>query len=316
VAVMRRLTTGVVAASLTPLHDDLSANSGMLVEHCKRLIAEGCHGLVILGTTGEANSFTMDERRRILESVIAGGVPAERLIVGTGCCATGDSAALCRHALELGVTRVLMLPPFYYKSVSSDGVFEAFARTIEAVGDARLRVYLYLIPQMSGVVIDADVIGRLAAEFPEAVAGIKESSGDQSNVESLCRRFGSRLDVLVGNEANLQAALAAGAAGCVTATANAAAAHIRRLYDDAAAGKGGEHRELARDVRSAFESMPMIAGLKAYAAYRTGDVRWRNLRPPLTRLTAAQADTLISRVSSLLGADRRPQQEPGDAARL
>lgn len=288
------LTTGVVCAALTPLDDNGEPCVALLVDHCARLLTAGCSGIVLLGTTGEANSFTVEERKIILEAVIGGGIPASHLIVGTGCCALGDCATLTRHALASGAARCLVLPPFYYKNVSDEGVVEAYARTIEAVDDDRLRLYFYNIPQMSGVEIGERVVAPVAARYPGIVAGIKDSAGDWPATETLCTRFGKTIDVLVGSERFLVAGVAAGASGCVTATANAFAEIICELYerigDSAAAAL--QHRVSA--ARAVFEGYPMIAALKEFEARRSGDARWRNVRPPLAKLPRADADALAA----------------------
>ena len=298
--IAKHATRGVIAASLTPMNDDLTADAGMLAEHCAHLLANGCHDIVLLGTTGEANSFTTDERRRILESIIARGASPDRLIVGAGCCASGDSVNLCRHALSVGVTRVLLLPPFYYKGVTSEGIYAAFARVLETANEPDLRAYLYVIPQMTGVEIDAELVERLVAAYPRTIAGLKESSGDWPKIEAFCKRFGSRIDVLVGNEIYLRPALAAGAAGCVTASGNVAAGLIRLVFENGASSTGSHREQQARDLRLTLESVPLIAGLKEFTAYRTGDARWRNVRPPLTRLAREHADIVVRRVRALL----------------
>ncbi|HKW44563.1 MAG TPA: dihydrodipicolinate synthase family protein [Candidatus Eremiobacteraceae bacterium] len=293
------LMAGVICATLTPLDDNGEPCIELLVDHCKRLLHAGCSGIVLLGTTGEANSFTVEERKVILEAVISGGVAAERLIVGTGCCAVGDCVSLTRHALSHGSSRVLVLPPFYYKSVSDAGVVESYARTIEAIDDDRLRLYFYNIPQMSGVEIRAAAIELLVARYPGIIAGIKDSAGKWPSTEELCSRFGGVLDVLVGSETFLSSGIAAGASGCVSATANAFAASISELY--AKAGEPGaaaiQHRVSA--ARAIFEQYPVIAALKEFEARRSGDGRWRNLRPPLTTLTDSDADALWSKARIL-----------------
>lgn len=286
------LTCGINCATLTPMDEDGGAHLDLLAEHCHWLLDSGCEGIVLLGTTGEANSFTVAERCAILEGVLGRGIAPKRLIVGTGCCATGDSVALTKHARAHGVTRVLMLPPFYYKNVDQPGIVEAYSRTIEAVGDAELRVYLYQIPQLTGVSLDPPVIEALVEAYPGIVAGIKDSSGDWRGIERLCSRFGESIDVLVGSERYLIAALAAGASGCVTATANAHPGAISRLYDERHSARASALQEEVAAARGAIEAYPMIAALKELTAQRTGDARWRNLRPPLTALGLAQAEAL------------------------
>jgi 4-hydroxy-tetrahydrodipicolinate synthase len=182
-----RLATGVISATLTPMRADGAPDLALLASHCRRLLDGGCTAIVLLGTTGEANSFTQDERRSVLERLVTSGIRPEDLIVGTGCCAVADTIALSRHALSLGVTRVLVLPPFYYKKVSDDGIFDAYARAIEGIADDRLRCYLYKIPQMSGVDLSVALVERLWAAYPTAIAGLKDSSGDWSGTHALRR---------------------------------------------------------------------------------------------------------------------------------
>jgi 4-hydroxy-tetrahydrodipicolinate synthase len=288
----RHLTAGVVCATLTPLDDNGEPCVSLLVEHCRRLLEAGCSAIVLLGTTGEANSFTVEERKVILDAVVRVGTPAAQLIVGTGCCALGDSVALTRHALACGAERVLMLPPFYYKHVRDEGIVEAYARTIDAISDERLRLYLYNIPQMTGVAIGSNVIEPLASRYPAIVAGIKDSAGDWADSEALCVRFGGTLDVLLGSERFLMTGIAAGASGCVTATANAFADTICELYARLGDAEAPALQERVSRRRAAVERYPAIAALKELEAQRSGDARWRNVRPPLTWLARADADAL------------------------
>jgi len=288
---------GVFCAALTPLENDGRASLELLDAHLRFLVEAGCAGIVLLGTTGEANSFTVAERTSILDAVIARGFPADKLIVGTGCCAAGDTVALTKHALACGVTRVLMLPPFYYKNLADEGIADAFARTIEAVGDEKLRIYLYQIPQLTGVSFTLSVIELLLEHHPGAVAGIKDSSGDWGAIEQLCSRFGKRLDVLAGSERFLLDALRAGATGCVTATANVHPGSICELYEMRDSGDAPALQARVTTARSVFERYPMIAALKEVRAQRSGDPRWRNLRPPLTPLAADARDALTAEVS-------------------
>ena len=137
------------ARSLTPMREDLSVDRRAFAEHCRRLLDDGCHGLGIFGTTGEANSLSIAERIDAWEALVADGIPADALLPGTGACALPDAVELAREALALGAPGVLALPPFYYKGVSDDGLFRYFAELIERVGDDRLRVFLYHIPPMA-----------------------------------------------------------------------------------------------------------------------------------------------------------------------
>lgn len=288
------LTTGVVCAALTPLDHNGEPCTDLLVAHCRRLLTAGCSAVALLGTTGEANSFTVEERKVILEAVVRGGISASDLIVGTGCCALGDCATLTRHALSMGTARILMLPPFYYKNVSPEGVIEAYARAIEAVADDRLRLYFYNIPQMSGVPIGLEVIETLAARYPRTIAGIKDSAGDWQTTQAFCARFGARMDVLVGSERFLLRGLDAGASGCVTATANVFAESICELFAKIDSPDAPAIQERVSAVRALFDGYPMIAALKEFEARRSGDARWKNVRPPLTSISRSEADALFA----------------------
>ncbi len=169
--------SGVFAPVLTPMRGDLGPDTGRLVAHCRRLLDQGCHGLALLGTTSEANSLSLDERIELLEAVIAAGTDPAKLVVGTGVCAFPDTVRLTKHAVGLGCAGVLMLPPFYYKGVSDEGLFAAYSEIIERVGDERLRIYLYHIPKVSGVGIGLELIERLVKTYDSQVTGIKDSSG-------------------------------------------------------------------------------------------------------------------------------------------
>lgn len=271
------VTTGVWCPTLTPLDAALDPDQRLLGAHVSWLLDQGCHGVVLFGTTGEANSFTVDERKRVLDGVLTWGCSPDRLIVGTGCCSAGDTAALTRHAIANGCCRVLVLPPFYYKGVSEQGTIDAYSREIEAVADDRLRFFFYRIPQLSGVDITAGVIDALVDRFGTQIAGLKDSSTDRGSIEALCHRFGERLDVLVGSERFLKAALECGASGCISATANVHAPIIRALFDDPTEA-AQERATLARD---AYETAAMIPALKAATARRTNDKSWLRVRPPL-----------------------------------
>ena len=274
---MEHATRGVWCPTLMPLDANLDPDLKKLAVHCSWLLDQGCHGIVLFGTTGEANSFSVDERRRVLEGVLGSGVSPHRLIVGTGCCSAGDTVSLTKHAIASGCARVLVLPPFYYKGVSEQGTIDAFSREIEQIADQRLRFFFYRIPQLSGVDITATIIDTLIERFGHLIAGLKDSSTARDSIEALCRQFGQRLDVLVGSERFLKRALECGASGCITATANVHAPLVRSLYDE----PSDVAQQRATSAREAYETSPMIPALKAATARRTNDDGWLRVRPPL-----------------------------------
>ena len=175
---MTQANPEILAASLTPLDNNQSIDKRRFADHVQHLLDNGCNGVLLFGTTGEANSFTVFERQAALESLLKSGIPPATLMVGTGCCALPDTLALTRHALEHGVHRAVVLPPFYYKTATDDGLYDTFAALIDQVGDPALRVYLYHFPKMAVVGFSSELIARLVAKFPEQIAGIKDSTGN------------------------------------------------------------------------------------------------------------------------------------------
>lgn len=287
---MTQRLRGVLAPVVTPFRSDYAPDARRFVRHCKWLLAHGCSGLAVFGTNSEANSLSADERMTLLEQLVEGGVPAAQLMPGTGCAALTDSVRLTAHAAKLGCAGVLMLPPFYYKGVPEDGVFAAYARTIEAAGPG-LRLYLYHIPQMSGVPITLSLIARLVEAFPGVVAGLKDSSGNWENTAAVIAAFPA-IEVFSASESLLPRNVAAGGAGCISATANVNARGIARLIraigtDDEAAALADAGR-----IRAAFEAMPVIPAVKAAIALRLGDPAYATTRPPLAALAPAHAATL------------------------
>ena len=292
------LPRGVLAAALTPMDGGLYPDHRAFAAHCRRLLAVGCHGLAVFGTTGEANSLSVDERLAALEALIEGGVPGESLLPGTGSSALTDTVRLSRAALEVGTAGVLVLPPFYYKGIDDDGLFRFFAEVVERVDDDRLRLYLYHIPHLTGVGFGFGVISRLLDAYPGVVVGAKDSSGDKERITTLCREFPG-FSVLAGTETLLLDTLRAGGAGCISATVNVTSRLARRVHDAHQAGKGDEAEALQRrlaEVRGLIEAYPMLPALKRLTAELTGEEGWRNLRPPLSRLDEVSAKDLLSRL--------------------
>ena len=277
---------GVWSPVLVPLRADLDFDAERFLAHAHWLLGQGCHGLALFGTTSEANSFTVSERKALLEKVVEDGIAPERLMVGTGCCAFPDSVELTRHAIETGCRRVLMLPPFYYKGMSDEGLFRSFAEVIERVGDPALRVFLYHFPGLSGVPITEGLTALLVSEFQAVIAGMKDSSGDWSNTRTMLDRFPS-LAIFPGSETFLLDGLRAGGAGCITATSNVNAAGARAIFD---AWKDGcddadARQAAATAVRHAIERHPGIPAQKFLVAHHRRDPAWRAVRPPMVALT-------------------------------
>ncbi|MEJ2720605.1 MAG: dihydrodipicolinate synthase family protein [bacterium] len=294
----RGLPSGIFAAALTPLTDNLKIDHEGLLEHCRWLLTRGCDGVCLFGTTGEAASFTVDERTRALEAVIRGGFPPERLLVGTGCCAVPDTVALTKHATENGAGGVLVLPPFYYKGVSDDGIVEAHRQVLEQIADPRLNVYLYHYPYMSGVRLSRDVISRLTAGYPGVVVGIKDSSGDFKNFEIIRDSFPG-LRSFPGTETLLLDGLNVGAAGCISATINVTSPLAAEVYNARGTDDAVVLQKKLTSIRRAFDRFPLIGALKHVMSEHTGRDRWRNVRPPLRPLKREDAVRLEAELESL-----------------
>jgi len=289
---------GVLAAVLTPMDEVLEPDHKVFAAHCKRLLASGCHGLSVFGTTGEANSLSVNERLSALEALVESGIPAQRLLPGTGSCALTDTARLSRAALEAGAAGVLVLPPFYYKGVGDDGLFRFFAEVVERVGDDRLRLYLYHIPQMTGVDLGLPLISRLIDAYPGVVVGTKDSSGNRERITTLCREFPG-FSVLAGTETLLLETLRNGGEGCISATVNVTSRLARRVHDAHAEAKNDEAEALQErltHLRASIEACPVIPALKQLMADLTGDKKWCNIRPPLSELDEKSAKKLLSTV--------------------
>ncbi|ACL63112.1 dihydrodipicolinate synthase family protein [Methylobacterium nodulans] len=288
---------GVFCAALTPLDQDLNPNHAAFTAHCRHLLAEGCTGIALLGTTGEANSFSGDERKALLEAALRAGISPDQLLPGTGVAALTETVALTRHALSLGVTTVVMLPPFYYKGVSEDGIVAAYAEIVERIGDERLRVVLYHIPQVAGVPLPHGAIARLRERYPGTFVGIKDSAGDLAHMTALVERFPG-FAVLAGADPLMLPLLKAGGAGAITATTNLVARDLRFVFDHwadpaqaAAVGAAQGRVVAARERASRFAQM---ASLKALLAERTGDPGWCRMRPPLVPLSETERAALLA----------------------
>lgn len=290
---------GVFAPVITPFAADLSPDPTRMVRHCRWLIEQGL-GLAVFGTNSEANSLSTGEKIALLDALAAVGIPGERMMPGTGCCALTDTVELTRAALAHGAGGVLMLPPFYYKGVSEDGLFASYSEVIQRVGDARLRIYLYHIPQVSSVPIGYGLIERLLTAYPETIAGIKDSSGDWENTRGMIERFGPRgFNVFAGSENFLLATLRAGGAGCITATGNVNPGAIVRLFQSWQEADADAQQRALDAVRAVFARFPMIPALKSAVAHWADDAGYAAVRPPLVKLDGHARAELLAALGAL-----------------
>lgn len=284
---------GVLVPILTPFNDDMSIAADLYVAHAKWLLDQGCAGLVPFGTTGEALSVGIDERIAAVRALIDGGIDPALMIPGTGLSNVADTARLSRACLDMGCSAVMTLPPFYYKGVSEEGLYRHFVQLIEAIGEDA-RIFLYHIPPIAIVGIPVTLAARLHAEFPQQVIGIKDSSGEWDNTRALLEIDG--LVVYPGSELPLVEALALGAPGCISATANLNGNAIAELIDACFNADAGRVRDLQQDVkrfRLLLQDYAPIPAQKRLLALVTGDTRWANVRPPLVEMPEAEGRELL-----------------------
>lgn len=291
---MTKLCAGLWPPAATPFTADGAVDRDRFVRHCRALLDEGADGIALLGTTSEANSLTLDERRSLIDALIEGGTAPERMMPGTGACAVGDAVALSLHAVRAGCAGVLLLPPFFYKEVSDDGLFDYVQQVVERTAEPSLRIYLYHIPQVAGVGWSLDLIERLRRAFPGIVVGLKDSSGDRENLRAMLERFPG-FAVFPASEALMSEAIPRGAAGCISATANVNAQGISALI--AALRGGGDAAGLqaaVSEVRASVAAFPLVPAVKAILAHRYGEPDWARVRPPLRRLQDVDRERLVA----------------------
>ena len=307
---------GVLAPVVTPFKPDLSPDPERFIRHCEWLLSQNC-GLAPFGTTSEANSVSTDERISLLDAMVAAGIDPWRMMPGTGCCSIVETVALAAHAVKHDCAGVLMLPPFYYKNVSEEGLYRYFSEVVQRVGDARLRIYLYHIPPVAIVGITPRLVERLLKAYPSAIAGMKDSSGDWNNTKTFLDAFADTdrparagFDVFVGSETFLLENMRNGGAGTISATANVNPAAIYKLYIVASAVFGAVSADVDLDVqhirlnvvREVFSNTKfpsMIAALKQAIAIYANDPEWARVRPPLVELTTKQAQLLAEQLKRI-----------------
>ena len=286
---------GLIAPILSPFNDDLSFNQNLYNALAAELLETGCSGLAPFGTTGEALSVSSAERMAALEGLVASGIDPKVIIPGTGLCNLPESIALSKHAVELGCAGVMTLPPFYFKGMGDDGYVDYFERLIEGVDHPDLKIYLYHIPQVSGVGLSIDLVKRLRAAYPDIIVGIKDSSGNWENTAQLLEIEG--LIVYPGAELPVIEAIRLGGPGCISATANLNGTDIARVIDLCHAGQWDDAEAAHADVKAVrllFQDYAPIPAQKALLAKRTGDARWNNLRPPFRAITDETRDALAA----------------------
>lgn len=293
---------GVYSAAATPIENDHRPCFQLFTDHCHALLDEGCHGIALMGTTGEANNFSVDDRKALLDAACQSGLAGNQLLPGTSCSNLPETKELTAHALSCHVKACVILPPFYYKGVSDDGLFRFYAQLVEGLADERLKIILYHIPQMTHVPISHNLISRLRHAFPKTFIGIKDSSGDIENMKKMIELFPG-FSVLAGADPLLLPVLRAGGAGCITATSNLRADNLRYIFDHWAnsdqKAKIQAHQNKINDWRNLSNSYAQLPTIKAMIAKRRKDGRWLALCPPLTALTSDEQEHVWAQMQQI-----------------
>ena len=286
---MSKTLSGVIAAVATPIEENGAPDLKRAVSLARHLLDNGCDGLNVLGTTGEATSFSLDERKAVMDAYKANGLPLHRLMVGTGAAAVSDAVALTRHAAELGFGGALVLPPFYYKGVPDEGLVAYIDTLVKATQAKPIPLYLYHFPAMSGLPWHVTLIERLLESYPSRIVGLKDSSGDMAFARAAAK-VSPDFAVFPSTEACLIEARAGDFAGCISATAN--------LNPDlcARAWSAGDTTALdaAVKIRKLFDGKPLVSGVKALLAHIHGDAGLARVKPPLAPFSAADRAAVIA----------------------
>jgi 4-hydroxy-tetrahydrodipicolinate synthase len=302
---------GVLVPVLTPFTRAGDPDAGRFIAFCRWLLDQGAGGLAIFGTTSEANSMSATERMELLDKLVAAGIPAAKLMPGTGACSITEAATLARHAVGHGAGGVLMLPPFYYKGMDDDGLYAFFAAVIERVGSPALRIFLYHIPPQTVLGLSLDLVGRLIRAYPDTVVGLKDSSGDWNNTAALLERYPG-FAVFPGSEVFLLQGLRSGAVGCITATGNVNVPGIRKVYENWQTQAADDLQARITLVRKTIQAYPMVPALKRIVAHFHDDPDWAAVRPPMVKLPEAPAQALLADLAKIgfaLGEPRRAAAE-------
>jgi 4-hydroxy-tetrahydrodipicolinate synthase len=287
---------GVIAAVATPVSEDGSPDTGRATKLARHLIDNGCDGLNVLGTTGEATSFSLDERKRVMDAYKSAGLPLDRMMVGTGAAATADAVALTRHAAELGFAGVLILPPFYYKGVPDDGLVAYIDTVVKATAQKALPIYLYHYPQQSGLHWHAALLKRLLDTYGSRIVGLKDSSGDM-NYAREAAAISKSFDVFPSTEAVLLDARAGAFAGCISATAN-----LNSDLCQLAWAKGDKAAlDHAVTIRKLFDGKPLVSGVKSLLSHIHGDPALARVKPPLAMFSAADRASVVAGYDQVRG---------------
>ena len=290
--------TGIWPALLSPLHADLSIDHAHFAAHSHTLLASGCAGVTPFGTTGEGPSFSMAERMAAIEQLVNNGVPAAQIMVSTSCAALPETLALTRHAISIGAHGCLMMPPFFLKGVTDEGIIDSYRYVIDHVNDSRLKLYLYHIPQVSGVGLSHHVIATLMRLYPTVILGIKDSACTTAHSVGLAEAFMKHLTVYVGFEPDLPELGRRGSKGAISGIANFMPRVVNRLVMQPDALTTPAERERIIKLLALLRGYSLLPALKGIMAILSGDDTWLRVRAPLVALKPDEFKILKDAVES------------------
>mgnify|MGYP001183872542 CR=1 FL=1 len=294
---------GTYCAALTPIHDDYSINKKLFLEHCKNLLSQGLDGLGIFGTTGEANSFNLNEKIEAMHYLIDNGIKPDKIIPGTGQCSVTDTVLLSKEASKLKVKGVLVLPAFFYKNVQDDGIVEYYKQVVEGVEDHNLHYVIYNIPQVSGVKININILEKLIYLFPDNIIGMKDSSGDIDNMLQVIKSI-SNFSLFSGSDSLALKVCQYGGAGAITATSNISGKLLSYLINNFQNESNIENFQQLQDlqvqIRSTLFNHEPISALKAFLSVKNNDNNWNRITPPLNSIIEPQKDKTVIALTKLI----------------
>ncbi len=295
---MVKIHRGVYAAPLMPMHDDLSSDLGKYIAHCRSLLEAGCQGLMPLGSTGEAHSFTVDERIAMMDALAASDLPTENMLIGASALALPDTIRLVRHAISIGAGGVCVQPPFYYKPAEDVGLLDFFFRVIDGTNDDRLRLYVYDWESNLSVHHSLEFFRQLFDAYPAQAVGIKDSSGDAEMLEERCKAFPDK-EVFAGTDGMTLTCLRAGGSGIMSGASNILPDVTTAIFANYETEVGEAAQNRLGEIRAAMGNLPWFSALKATMAWLSGDPAWRNARPAIRNLTAEEEQTLHSSLTKI-----------------
>ena len=294
---------GTYCAALTPLNTDYSINKELFLEHCSNLLSQGLDGLAIFGTTGEGNSFNVNEKIEAVNYLIDNNIGADKLIPGTGLCSIKDTVIYSKAIAKLKVKAILVLPAFYYKNVSNEGVIEFYKRVIEDVGDSDLKYILYNIPQVSGVSIGLEVIEQLIRLFPDNVVGMKESSGNLDNMLRITKYF-NNFSLFSGSDSLALKVCQRGGAGAITACSNISGKLLNYIINNYKKESEIQNfhlfQQLQEQIRKTLLLHEPISALKAFLSVTNNNENWNKVNPPLIKILHPKDHKTVMRLIALI----------------